>query len=94
MLRIQKSVKEVKSVKDYTAAASEVREENARTVERLAKKRSRTATHNLILQVSLAAAVAAVIYLSAAMQYRPIEIAAYAAGVTWILLWLFANREE
>ena len=49
-------------MKDYTAAANEVREENARTVERLAKKRSRTATHNLILQVSLAAAVAAVIY--------------------------------
>lgn len=61
---------------------------------RIRRREKKHHTKNLILQVSLAAAVAAVIYLSATMQYRPIEIAAYAAGITWILLWLFANREE
>ena len=70
-----------------------VRRKNAQTVERQSRRRRRRTTGNLLLQLVTAGALMAIIWLAANMSYSMAEIAAFCVCMTWVMLFLFANRK-
>lgn len=70
-----------------------VRRKNAQTVERQSRRRRRRTTGNLILQLVTAGALMAIIWLAANMRYSMAEIVGFCVCMTWIMLFLFANRK-
>ena len=69
-----------------------VRRKNAQTVERQSRRRRHRSAGNLLLQLVTAGALMAIIWLASNMQYSLAEIAAFCGCITWIMLFLFANR--
>lgn len=69
-----------------------VRRKNAQTVERQSRRRRHRSAGNLLLQLVTAGALMAIIWLASNMQYSLAEIAAFCVCMTWIILFLFANR--
>ena len=70
-----------------------VRNMNAQNVEKQSKRRHRQSTGNLILQLVTAGALMAIIWLAANMRYSLAEIIAFCGCITWVMLFLFANRK-
>lgn len=69
-----------------------VRRKNAQTVEWQSRRRRHRSAGNLLLQLVTAGALMAIIWLASNMQYSLAEIAAFCGCITWIMLFLFANR--